>query len=102
MSARRKRKKKKKKPRVARGEPVREDAVRECPPDTSENDDVLRDDPSLGSGADVGGDPPETLRRQVKQHVAGDDRGRVGAGHDGHVGRRSGRTTPDVSTGARH
>lgn len=68
MSARRKRKKKKKK-KKATGQravgPVREDAVRECPPDTSENDDVLRDGPSLGSGADVGGDPrpPETVVR---------------------------------------
>lgn len=85
---------------------MREDAVRECPPDTSENDDVLRDDPSLGSGADVDGDPYPSSETQpnwqVKHRVVRDDRGRVGAGHDGHVGRRSGWTTADVSTGAGH
>lgn len=78
-----------------------EDAVRECPPDEdSENDDILRDGPSPGSDADVAGDTP--VKELLVVGDVGSGSGGGGGGQPGHAGRRTGRTTPDVSTGGRY
>lgn len=83
-----------------------EDAVRECPPDeNSENDDVLRDGPSPGNDADVGGgDNEDSNQLQVKDLNGNDDCDDdcLGGGEFGHAGCRSGWTTADVSTGGRY
>lgn len=52
-----------------------EDAVRECPPDEDSEIDVLRDGPSPGNDADVGGgdNNDDSNRVQVKDLNDGDD-----------------------------
>lgn len=52
-----------------------EDAVRECPPDEDSENDVLRDGPSPGNDADVGGgdNNDDSNRVQVKDLYDGDD-----------------------------
>lgn len=83
-----------------------EDAVRECPPDEDSENDVLRDGPSPGNDADVGGGYSNDSGNQVQVKDLNDDGddcdGCLGGGEFGHVGRRSGWTTTDVSTGGRY